>query len=120
MLKPSRRQRTAARASRAMPTPAEAAVWRLLRGRGLGWKFRRQAPVGRHTADFFCPGLRLIVELDGGVHVLRTVSDAARDAWLKEAGYTVLRFDNAAVLTNPNLLLEAIHTHAARIGAPGR
>jgi len=120
MLKPSRRQRTAARGSRAAPTPAEAAVWRLLRGRSLGWKFRRQAPIGPYTADVFCPELRLVLELDGSVHVLRTDRDAARDAWLEEAGYTVLRFANAAVLTNPNLLLDAIRAHAARIGDPKR
>jgi very-short-patch-repair endonuclease len=53
--------------------------------------------------------------LDGGVHVLRTDSDDARDAWLKaKAGFTVLRFDNEAVLRNPGVVMEAVRTHAAR------
>jgi very-short-patch-repair endonuclease len=116
MLKPTELTRTAARRSRRKPTMAEAAMWDLLRDRRLGgFKFRRQMPVGPYVADFCCPALRLIVELDGGVHVLRTDSDDARDAWLKaKAGFTVLRFDNEAVLRNPGVVMEAVRTHAAR------
>ncbi|MDI6623940.1 MAG: endonuclease domain-containing protein [Brevundimonas sp.] len=116
MLKPTEHTRTAARRSRREPTMAEDAVWRLLRGRRLGeLKFRRQMPIGPYVADFCCPALKLIIELDGGVHVLRIDSDAARDAWLiAKAGFTVLRFDNEAVLNNPAVVLEAIRTHAAR------
>jgi len=90
-------------------------MWRLLRGRGLeGLKFRRQMPIGSYVADFCCPALKLIIELDGGVHRLREESDARRDAWLAAQGFTVLRFGNEAVLRNPNLILEAVRQHAAR------
>lgn len=93
---------------------AEAAIWELLRGRRLGeLKFRRQAPIGSYVADFFCPALKLVLELDGGVHALREEADARRDAWLKASGYTVLRFQNEAVLRNPALVLEAVRGHAA-------
>ena len=52
-------------------------------------------PIGPYVADFCCPALKLIIELDGGVHVLRVDSDARRDAWLTaRAGFTVLRFGN--------------------------
>jgi len=45
----------------------------MLRGRRFeGFKFRRQAPVAGAIADFFCAELRLVVELDGGVHALRS------------------------------------------------
>ena len=117
MLKPTERTRNAARRSRREPTMAEAAMWKLLRGRRLGeFKFRRQMPVGPYVADFCCPALKLIIELDGGVHILRTESDAARDAWLTaKAGFTVLRFDNEAVLGNPAVVLEAVRKHAGRI-----
>jgi len=91
-------------------------MWKALRGRRLdAFKFRRQMPIGPYVADFCCPALRLIVELDGGVHSLRTDRDAARDAWLTaRAGFTVLRFENEAVLRNPAVVLEAIRKHAAR------
>jgi very-short-patch-repair endonuclease len=118
MLKPSDKTRVAARRGRKAPTPAEAHFWGLLRDRRLdGVKFRRQLPLGPYVADFACPSLRLIVELDGGVHVLRAESDAARDAWLAANRWTVMRFDNAAVLRNPSLLFEAIRRHAGLKGA---
>jgi very-short-patch-repair endonuclease len=117
MLKPSDKTRAAARRGRKMPTPVEVHFWGLLRDRRLeGLKFRRQFPLGPYVADFACPSLRLIVELDGGVHVLRAESDAARDAWLSANGWTVLRFDNAAVLRNPAVLFEAIRRHAGLEG----
>ena len=116
MLKPTERTRTAARRSRREPTRAEAAMWKLLRDRRLGdWKFRRQMPIGPYIADFCCPALKLIIELDGGVHVLRAESDAARDGWLTaKAGFTVLRFGNEVVLRDTALVLEAVRRHAAR------
>ena len=116
MLKPTERTRTAARRSRREPTMAEAAMWKLLRGRRLGdLKFRRQTPIGPYIADFCCPVLKLVIELDGGVHILRSDSDAERDQWLTaRAGFTVLRFDNETVLRNPAVVLEAVRAHVAR------
>ncbi|MEY4241713.1 MAG: hypothetical protein RJA14_1409 [Pseudomonadota bacterium] len=116
MLKPTERTRAAARRSRREPTMAEVAVWKMLRDRRLGdWKFRRQMPVGPYIADFCCPALKLIIELDGGVHVLRAESDAKRDGWLTaKAGFTVLRFANEVVLRNPAVVFEAVRLHAAR------
>ena len=117
MLKPTERTRTAARRSRREPTMAEAAMWKLLRDRRLSdLKFRRQMPIGPYIADFCCPALKLIIELDGGVHVLRAESDAKRDGWLTaKAGFTVLRFGNEAVLRNPAVVFEAVRRHAARM-----
>src|SRR5579863_613611 len=58
-----------ARALRQATTETERAAWHLLRGlRSSGFKFRRQHPVGPYIADFCCTELRLMVELDGGVH----------------------------------------------------
>ena len=118
MLKPTERTRTAARRSRREPTRAEAVLWKLLRDRRLGGlKFRRQMPIGPYIADFCCPALRLIIELDGGVHVLRAESDARRDGWLTaKAGFTVMRFANEVVLRDPEAVFEVVRRHAARNG----
>lgn len=64
--------------------------------------------MGPYIADFCCPSLKLVIELDGGVHVLREEADATRDAWLAAAGFTVLRFRNEAVLKNPAILFDAV------------
>ena len=115
MLKPTDRTRANARRSRGEPTFAEAAMWKLLRDRRMGGlKFRRQMPIAQYIADFCCPAAKLIVELDGGVHVVRAESDAVRDAWLTKAGFTVLRFSNEELLRTPDQVLEKVRQAAAR------
>ncbi len=99
------------RALRRQPTPAEARLWEMVRGRKLaGLKFRRQHPVGRYIADFCCQEARLIVELDGTSHdaAERRETDAERDAYLRARGYTVLRFRNEAIFTNTRATLQQI------------
>ncbi len=92
-------------------------MWRLLRGRQLeGLRFRRQVPLGPYVADFCCHALKLVIELDGGVHRLREERDAARDAWLGEQGFEVLRFENEAAARNPNIVLDAVRAAARRKG----
>ncbi|MNQ81734.1 hypothetical protein D3C85_967680 [compost metagenome] len=113
MEKPSDRNRAFARRSRGTLTTTETALWTLLRDRRLhGIKFRRQVPIGPYVADFACHVLKLVIEADGGVHRLREEADANRDAWLAEAGYTVLRFDNSVILRNPNFVFDAVRGHA--------
>ncbi|MBN8551293.1 MAG: DUF559 domain-containing protein [Caulobacterales bacterium] len=101
------------RSMRQSMTPAERVVWSLLRARGFrGFKFRRQERIDRWIVDFCCYKLRLVIELDGGVHRLKAAEDAARDADLERRGFTVLRFGNEAVLNSPGVVLAAIQTHA--------
>tara|TARA_R110002051_G_scaffold273829_1_gene334523 strand:- start:359 stop:559 length:201 start_codon:yes stop_codon:yes gene_type:complete len=62
-------------------TFAETAMWKVLRDRRFeGLKFRRQARIGPWIADFCCYELKLVIELDGGVHRLREARDQLRDA----------------------------------------
>ena len=70
-----------ARELRASSTPAEQALWKLLRDRRLqGIKFRRQSPLGIFVADFYCPELKLVIELDGEI-----VREEAAGSGLSEA-----------------------------------
>ncbi|MBX9460979.1 MAG: DUF559 domain-containing protein [Brevundimonas sp.] len=105
-----------ARRLRAEMTGAEAKLWAMLRGRRCdGLKFRRHAPTAGAIPDFFCPEIRLAIEVDGGVHRLREHRDAERDARLAAAGFTVLRFANEAFLDNPGLVLAAIRRHVEAV-----
>src|SRR5690242_4773314 len=98
-----------ARRLRRDQTDAEAKLWRALQNRQLdGFKFRRQAPVDRYIADFLCREAMLIVELDGGHHMEAQAHDAARTEVLEQAGYRVMRFWNADVLTGLDNVLMAI------------
>jgi very-short-patch-repair endonuclease len=93
-----------ARQLRHEQTRSEARAWWLLRNRRLaGFKFRRQHRIGPFFADFCCPELKLIVELEGSVHSQPSVikADARRDEYLKSEGYSVFHFPNGMVLKAP-------------------
>ena len=100
-----------ARELRHTPTDTERAAWSLLRGvKFKGFKFRRQHALGRYFVDFYCPQRRLIVELDGSVHVqpAQARRDLRRDAHLQEMGYTILRFSNGIVLNAPEIFVQKV------------
>ena len=92
-------------------TPAEAALWTLLKNKQLhGRKFRRQHSIENYIADFYCASEKLIVELDGEVHNnhVQAEYDEARDARLTELGYKVLRFENKTVFRHAEAVLDLI------------
>jgi very-short-patch-repair endonuclease len=96
----------AAREMRGEATAAEDVLWKALRNRALGFKFRRQHPAGRFILDFWCADRRLAIELDGPIHDLQTERDAERTAVLEAHGYRVIRFRNEEVLHDlPGVLL---------------
>lgn len=82
------------------PTVSEERLWSALRGSRLGLPFRRQVVISRYIADFVCAKSRLVVEVDGGVHLQRAHLDAHRDSVLARAGYRVLRIPAALVTSN--------------------
>ncbi|WP_281004574.1 endonuclease domain-containing protein [Notoacmeibacter ruber] len=107
-----------ARQMRRDPTPAENALWQMLKGRKLGGlKFRRQQPLGRFIVDFVCLEKRLIVEADGGQHA-ESASDTERDAYFKQQGYRVLRFWNDDILRNSDGVAQHILSAAKYVGEP--
>ena len=94
-------------------TPAEVALWQALRGRGAGgYKFRRQQGIGPYVLDFYCPELRLCVELDGSSHDYRFEYDERRTAFLGEQGIRVIRFRNEQVWAS----VDGIVAEIVRIG----
>jgi very-short-patch-repair endonuclease len=102
--------RDRARTMRREPTEAERRMWRVLRGRRFGeFKFRRQESIGPYIVDFVCYERRLVIELDGSQHA-ENAYDRRRDAWFGERGYTVLRFWNADVMSNPEGVQHAVAT----------
>ena len=91
-------------------TPTEAKVWEAVRHRQLGFKFRRQHPIGRFIADFYCAEVSLVVEIDGDSHTPPDQADydAARGQWLEEHGYRVIRFTAEQVEENLAGVVEGI------------
>jgi very-short-patch-repair endonuclease len=67
------------------------------------WHFRKQVPIGRFVVDFASHKAQLVVEIDGDTHFVGDAPhrDLVRDAFLVSQGYSVLRFTNDEVMTNP-------------------
>ena len=100
--------RDVARALRKGSTDTEVYLWRRLRNRQIGWKFRRQQLIGKYVVDFASLDKKLIIEVDGGQHARDSTEDKVRDEWLRGEGYRVLRFWDNEVFSNIEGVLEAI------------
>ena len=82
-------------------TPVERKLWMVLQNKQLdGYKFRRQHPIYKYIADFYCHELSLVIELDGGVHdgLEQKEHDLNRDQVIQEFGIRILRFKNEEVI----------------------
>ena len=88
---------TKARRYRKEQGATEAIVWRILRDSQLGFKFKRQVPIGRYFLDFYCAEAKLCVEIDGEQHVERPFEDALRDDWLSEQKIETIRIPSLAI-----------------------
>ena len=97
-----------ARALRRDMTDSERRLWSGLRGEQLGFKFRRQHPLGNYIADFACLEPKLIVELDGSQHANEQTYDMEREAFFKIQRFAVMRFPSNAPFQNLDGVLSAI------------
>lgn len=92
-------------------TNAERILWEILRAkRFYGFKFKRQAPIGKYIADFVCFERKLIIELDGGQHntEIQKEHDKIRTLFFENEGYKVIRIWNDEIYKNPEGVLECI------------
>jgi very-short-patch-repair endonuclease len=92
-------------------TEAEVMVWAKLRGnQALGYKFRRQYSVGAYVIDYYCPALKLAVEIDGDSHsgAEAMANDEHRQASIESLGIRFLRFRNEDIYENLEGVLKAI------------
>ncbi len=87
-----------AKVMRKNPTPAERKLWQFLRTFPL--KMWRQKPIDHFIVDFYCPKLKLVIEVDGQSHFTREgmASDTERTSVLEGYGLRVVRFTNDQVL----------------------
>ena len=99
-----------ARKLRSEMTLPETLLWRELRGRPKGFKFRRQHPAGIYVLDFYCAAVRLAIEVDGAVHdtARASASDAARSGFLKSQHVATLRVPAKAILEDAQAVVERI------------
>jgi very-short-patch-repair endonuclease len=104
-----------ARALRRDMTLPEGILWRVLRERPNGFKFRRQHPFGRCILDFYCPAAKLVIEVDGEAHRMGNLAlrDIRRDAWLTGQGLRILRIAASDVMSDRHSVITAITSACA-------
>jgi very-short-patch-repair endonuclease len=107
-----------ARTLRAQQTDAERVLWRFLRNRFTGTKFRRQQIIEPYIVDFACFEKRLIVEVDGSQHMEDVAYDDNRTLFLRSQGFEVVRFWNNEVSGNMEGVLEVIRIALNRDPSP--
>jgi very-short-patch-repair endonuclease len=108
----------AARKQRRNMSLPEGLLWRELRGKRTGLKFKRQHPVGPFVLDFYCPVAKLGIEIDGIAHDMgdRPERDEKRTGWLAEQGIGIVRFAATEVLADPVRIAEAIVARCRSVG----
>ena len=79
-------------------TPSEELLWNKLKGKQvLGVRFRRQHPISKYIVDFYCHAAKLVVELDGKIHLAKKESDRERTKEIEDLGLRIIRFSNKEV-----------------------
>ncbi len=92
-------------------TRVEGILWQHIRGGKLnGFKFYRQYSVGPYILDFYCPKIRLTIELDGKSHESKDAEnyDQERTDYLYNNDIKEIRFKNVEVLENVRGVIEKI------------
>ena len=90
---------------------AEVILWSKLKTKGLnGYKFRRQYSVGKFVIDFYCPRLKLAIEVDGDSHFSERseASDKERQDFIESFKISFLRFTNKDVYENVDEVLATV------------
>ena len=94
-------------------TEPEKRLWGILRNHQLGVKFRRQHGIGHYIVDFYCPELKLIIEVDGESHFFEDAQayDKIRDKFMLELGLTTIRITNIEIMQNIDGVCEYLQQH---------
>jgi very-short-patch-repair endonuclease len=109
-----------ARYLRRTMSPTQARLWDRLRARQLeGWKFRSQHPIGPYFVAFYCPAVRLVIDIDETAGELDPdgIDSKRRSSWLEARGYRVMRVTPEEVDQSLNAVVDAIYREVLDIAA---
>ncbi len=104
-------------------TTAEKLIWAEVRSKKIGVKFRRQHPLIYNIdgnsyffiSDFACLSKKIIIEIDGRVHNNQAERDKAREHFIRNMGFTIIRFSNEMIIEQLreviNIIIKEINKH---------
>ncbi len=83
-------------------TNSENILWERIKNKQLGYKFRRQHPLGVFILDFYCHEVKLCIEVDGEYHYQddQILYDQERTKLIVASGLKLIRFDNSRVINH--------------------
>ena len=105
---------------RSNPTDAENVLWKHLKKFRLeGFIFRRQHAIDIFIADFYCHKLKLVIEVDGEIHLnqFEMDHDDGRTGDLEKFGITVIRFKNEDVLKDQSVVISQIRNIMSQLAS---
>lgn len=91
--------------------PAEIILWQELKGKQLkGYKFRRQYGIGNFVVDFYCPEMKIAIEIDGNSHFgdKEEIYDQKRQEFIEKFGINFLCFTNLDIYYKIESVIEKI------------
>jgi imidazole glycerol-phosphate synthase subunit HisF len=102
------------------PTASEIIFWGLLKQHFADFRFKRQHPVSQYIADFYCHKLRLVVEIDGGIHLSKDAikNDKLRDEFMNSLNLKIIRFTNDEVCKNGEEVVKKLRELIEKIKIP--
>ena len=106
---------------RVTQTDAESCLWEKIRAHQFrGLKFFRQYGIGEYIVDFYCPKLKLAIEIDGSQHGTeeRREYDQIRAEFMKSMGIATVRFGNLEVLQNIEDVLAKLEEYIEKLNSP--
>ena len=91
-------------------TIAEKIIWERLCKNQLGVRIRRQHPIWKYIADYYCHEVKLVIEIDGGIHLVKKNKeyDIGREIILKDFGIEIIRFTNDQAINDTEHVIAAI------------
>lgn len=80
-------------------------------------RFLRQYSVDSYVIDFYCPKLKIAVEVDGDIHDLQDQKkyDKDRQEYLENFGIKFVRIKNVKLLSNPDKEFQRIENEIQKL-----
>ncbi|WP_421872585.1 endonuclease domain-containing protein [Marinoscillum sp.] len=110
-----------AKALRKNLTFSERKLWQELRSNKiLGLRFKSQHPIGEFIADFYCHKLKLVIEVDGAIHLSKDQGeyDQGRTYELNQLGIKILRIKNEEIEKDLSQVVNRIKTECDQLMSP--
>ncbi len=112
MLKYNPKLKFLARKLRKNQTEAEKILWHKIRKKQVNkLKFYRQKIIGNYIVDFYCPSIKLVIEIDGDLHYTDDSKryDKIREQYLKNLGLKIYRVNNIDIYKNLEGVLDGLY-----------